>query len=76
MPRIIEFLGYTPKSLVKGNALADQIRMYRHIHGISQREFAKQMGVDPSSIMCWESGKHKLSKKLLGRLDRLMDLGD
>lgn len=75
MPRIIEFLGYVPQDLFKAKNLAEKIRVFRQIHGLSQGELAKQMGVDPSSIMYWENGKHEPSKKLLGRLDRLIDLG-
>ncbi len=68
MPRIIEFLGYVPDDLFKAKSLAEKIRVHRHIHGLSQKELAKQMGVDPSTIMCWENGKHKISKGMEHRL--------
>lgn len=74
MPRIIEFLGYVPQDLFTAKSLADQIRVYRHIHGLSQKELANQMDVDPSTIMDWESDKHKPSKKLLGRLEKVIGL--
>jgi DNA-binding XRE family transcriptional regulator len=49
IPRIIEFLGYEPQ-MPKPSTLGDRILQYRHIKGISQKELAKQMGIDPGTL--------------------------
>ena len=42
LPKIFEFLGYTPKDLFKAETLPEKILYYRQIHGITQKELAKQ----------------------------------
>jgi transcriptional regulator with XRE-family HTH domain len=55
VPRIIEFLGYTPYRSPK--ALAQRLLMRRRLLGLSQKRLAKQLCVDESSICSWESGR-------------------
>ena len=71
IPRILDFLGYTPKGLFEANSFSKEIRVYRQFHGITQKELAKQLGIDPSTIMDWENGKHKPTKKLTGKISTL-----
>ena len=64
MPRIIEFLGYVPK-LISSNSLGGKIIAYRKIHGLTQKELARQLGVDPTTLARWERGESRPSKELL-----------
>ena len=68
MPKIFEFLEYIPKDLFRAETLPEKILFYRQIHGLTQKELAKQVGVDPCSIMDWENGKFKPSKKKMIQL--------
>ncbi len=67
MPRIIEFLGYVPFDIPHEN-LGQKICTYRQLLGLSQRELARQIGVDPSTIGSWERGKHKPEKRFERKL--------
>ena len=62
-PKIISFLGYNPFS-VDTSTLGGRIKYYRIIHGLSQEDFAKKIGVNESTIFSWEKGDHEpLSRK-------------
>jgi transcriptional regulator with XRE-family HTH domain len=67
IPRIIELLGRDPfeKSAEK---MGDKIREYRRIHGLTQRKFAVQLGIDPTTLAGWEKGEHRPTKRLLNHM--------
>lgn len=67
IPKIIEFLGRDPFEK-KAESLGDKIREYRRVHGLSQKKFAKQLGIDPTTLAAWEKGEHQPSEKYLGGL--------
>ena len=67
IPKIIEFLGRDPFEKEAEN-LGDKIREYRRVHGLSQKKFAEQLGVDFTTPAGWESGNHLPSKKYLNKL--------
>jgi transcriptional regulator with XRE-family HTH domain len=52
-PAIISFLGYNPCN-IRTDSLAGQIKMYRHEHGLTQRQFANLLQTDASVIWQWE----------------------
>jgi transcriptional regulator with XRE-family HTH domain len=52
---IIEFLGYNP--LPKIQTLVEQLVQARKIQGLSQKEMAKRLGVDPSTLVRRERGE-------------------
>ena len=56
MPRIIEFLGYTPFTVQTGS-LGERIVQLRRTLGIRQDRLAHQLGVDPSTLARWERGE-------------------
>jgi transcriptional regulator with XRE-family HTH domain len=68
IPKIIDFVGCDPY-WKKSENLGDKIREYRRVHGLSQKKFAEQMGVDPTSLAAWERGEHRVSERLIERLD-------
>lgn len=55
MPAIIRFLGYNP--VPPTNGWADRLVGCRTVLGISQREFARRIGVDPGTLARWERGE-------------------
>ena len=67
IPRIIEFLGRNP-SEKKTENLAERIREYRRIQGLTQEKLSEQLGVDPATLADWERGRHQPSKSLLEKL--------
>ena len=68
IPKIIEFLGRDPFEK-KNDNLADQIKDFRRIRGLSRKKLAEQLGIDLSTLEGWETGKHQPTKKLLERFD-------
>ena len=56
IPNIIKFLGYAPFD-TSNQTFGNNIIIYRKLHGISQREFARIIGIDPSTLGHWERGK-------------------
>jgi DNA-binding transcriptional regulator YiaG len=53
-PSIIEFLGYDPESEPEG--LGQRIEWARRREGLSIRELARKLGVDPETLRRWERG--------------------
>jgi len=53
-PEVIRFLGY--HSSPAPASLPERIRAARHCQGISQREFARRLGLDPATVQVWEAG--------------------
>lgn len=56
MPRVIEFLGYVP--FPQPQTRSERLKRYRLVHGLTQRELAKQLRVSQDSVIGWESGSH------------------
>ena len=69
MPGLIQFLGYVPFPQPK--TLSERLRRYRLIHGLTQRELAKQLKVSQDSIIGWESGSHIPTGRSVEALRRL-----
>jgi len=67
MPKIIEFLGSNPLE-TKSENLGDKIRSCRRLKGLSQKKFAKQLGVDFTTLAGWEKEEHRPTKRLLEKL--------
>ena len=71
LPRIVEFLGYRP--LDPGpKPLGEGIAASRRLLGITQRELACTLGIDPSTLARWERGEREPSKELLEKLTALL----
>jgi transcriptional regulator with XRE-family HTH domain len=73
MPRIMEFLGYTP--YMGPMSFAARLRMHRLEVGLSQRKLAMKLGVDESSVRNWEIGRVRPIQKSLRILDRFLRHG-
>jgi transcriptional regulator with XRE-family HTH domain len=57
MPGIRRFLGYNP--LPAGSSIAERIVVHRKSCGLTQKEFAGQVDVDPSTLAKWERGERE-----------------
>jgi transcriptional regulator with XRE-family HTH domain len=68
IPKIIEFLGRDPFAR-KTEDLAEKLREYRRVHGLSQKKLASMLSANPSTIGSWERGKYRPTKRLLGKLE-------
>jgi transcriptional regulator with XRE-family HTH domain len=66
MGKVVDFLGFNP--LQKCDTLAQQILNRRKAVGITQINFARQIGVDPSTLARWERGERTPAARFLACL--------
>jgi transcriptional regulator with XRE-family HTH domain len=71
MPAIIRFLGYNP--LPPKEDWAPRLVQCRTILGLTQKESAHRMGVDPSTLAKWERGERVPAGKYAVRAERLLN---
>jgi DNA-binding XRE family transcriptional regulator len=57
IPKIVQFLGYTPFPNNEESALSGAIKAYRLIHGLSQKKLAKVFKIDLTTLVRWEKVK-------------------
>jgi len=72
IPKIIKFLGWDPFEKETEN-LGDRLREYRRIHGLTQKKLAEQLGVDPTTLAGWETGKRRTSKRFIDKISSLIE---
>jgi transcriptional regulator with XRE-family HTH domain len=73
MPAVIRFLGYNP--LPAATTTGGQLVRRRTTFGLSQREAATELGIDPSTLARWERGERQPTGEFLGRVERFLDEG-
>lgn len=56
IPKVIRFLGYNPYPH-ETQTLGGRIKLYRLLHGLSHKRMGKLVGVNGSTISCWETGR-------------------
>ena len=69
-PKIFSFLGCYP--FTENCVLPYQIKKCRYIHGLTQNQFGKKIGVDGSTICSWETGETKPRNQYLNRLQKYL----
>ena len=57
VPAVIGFLGYNP--LPPADTLGEKLVRHRTVLGMSQKEAARRLGVDPSTLARWERGERQ-----------------
>jgi transcriptional regulator with XRE-family HTH domain len=61
IPQVIDFLGYLPFKAPE--TLGEQLIQRRKFLGLSQKETAKLLGIDPSNLAGWENDRHRPATK-------------
>ena len=64
--KIVEFLGFNPFEI--GDTLGERLASFRRERSMSQKGFARQLGVDPSTLAKWERGDRKPAGKYFDRV--------
>ena len=67
LPRTLAFLGYGPYD-EPSEMLGEHIMAFRRALGLTQKELAHHLGIDPSTLGRWERGKGRLSRRCRERL--------
>ncbi len=70
MPKVIDFLGYEPVDATGTTSSGVAIVQFRRSRGISQKELAWLLGVDPTTLARWEKGQSRPAGLLLSRIQR------
>jgi transcriptional regulator with XRE-family HTH domain len=60
---VVEFLGFNP--FPNGDTMAHRLVNHRKSLGMTQKDFARQIGVDPSTLARWERGEREPQGKFL-----------
>ncbi len=69
MPAVILFLGYAPYVLPA--SWGEWLRMVRRSVGLTQKQFAARVGVDPSTVRGWETERHRATSESVGKVEAL-----
>ena len=70
IPAVIEFLGYNP--LPEANTLGERLVRHRTLRGLSQKEAAEAVGVDPGTLSRWERGEREPMRPFVSRVERFL----
>jgi len=70
-PKVVEFLGYLP--FEEPETLGERIVYYRRLGGVTQKELAKKIGVDPATLARWERGEREPQGAYRERLVSFLD---
>ncbi|HYG40485.1 MAG TPA: helix-turn-helix domain-containing protein [Cytophagales bacterium] len=71
MPKIIKFLDYIPIS-VDSSTLGARILLYRYQNGLSHKNLGILLGVNASTVCCWERNLRKPNRNIIARLDLIL----
>lgn len=74
MPAIIRFLGYNP--LPPSDNWAERLIQGRTAMGLTQRESARSMGVDPATLARWERGERMPTGAFAARAKRFLSTAE
>lgn len=72
VPGIARFLGYLPWRVPE--SFADRFALYRRSNGLTQRQLAARLRIDPTTVGRWESGRGLPSDRLKRRADLLIGI--
>jgi DNA-binding XRE family transcriptional regulator len=71
MKGIIAFLGYDP--LPEPMTLAERIRKYRNVNGLTLEEFGKLLSVDGATVWTWENERYVPLAETKGKIQDLIN---
>jgi len=67
LPQVIAFLEYDPFD-ISPTTLGERIIKYRQYKGLSQKELAKQIGIDPATLSRLERDQGKIFNSTLAKI--------
>lgn len=70
LPNIIRFLGYDP--IAKGETVGQTLKQYRRRQGVSQKELAPWLRVDPGTLARWEREERVPTGEYRRRIDSVV----
>jgi DNA-binding transcriptional regulator YiaG len=70
IPAILRFLGYNP--FPPALTLPERLATVRKMLGMSQRNLAEFLGVDPGTLQGWEAGQHEPIGRNVALIDRFL----
>jgi transcriptional regulator with XRE-family HTH domain len=70
MAGVVEFLGFNP--FQNGDTLAHRLVNHRKALGMTQKEFAEQLGVDPSTLARWERGEREPAGRFVNMVSNVL----
>ena len=70
MPELIRFLDYVPLN-THSEDLGQKLVAFRRSRGISQKVFAKLLGVDQSTLARWERGRSRPTRRSLELIEAI-----
>lgn len=73
IPVLVDFLGYVP--FAEPTTLAERLRLYRKLNGISRRVLAQRLRVDESTVWRWEAQLGAPGKRSRVRVSALPAFG-
>lgn len=71
VPEILRFLGYDPFASPTAK-LPERLAVARRAHGMTQKQLAGFLGVDPATIRDWERGQHTPSRRKRQLIDSFL----
>ncbi len=69
LPKIIKFLGYVPDSCAHYKTFGEKIVAYRKFLGITQKELACYLGIDPTTLGRYEKRESMPKGKILEKIN-------
>jgi DNA-binding transcriptional regulator YiaG len=70
IPAILRFLEYNP--LPPAQTLPERLAAVRKMFGLSQRQLAESLGVDPGTLQSWEAGQHEPTGRNVELVERFL----
>lgn len=75
LPKIFKFLGYCLIDYIpKPKTFGEKIVFHRKMLGISQKEFAQRLGIDPTTLGHWERDEKKPTNEVLVKFNNSFNL--
>jgi len=72
-PKIALFLGYLPYE-GETTSLGGKLLYYQHMKGMTQKELADELGINPSTLYHFGTGKHVPSPKVRMKLESILSI--
>ena len=73
MAGVVKFLGFNPLQI--GDTMAHRLMNHRKARGVTQKEFARQLGVDPSTLAKRERGERMPVGQFASKVENVSSSG-